>query len=136
MKPSARVTGIDLSQRMLSALTKKFTDKDITLILGSYFDVPFYECVFDVAVLVESLHHFTKREKIPLYTKLHTALKNIVKQSVRYIKRVKILPINDIIVYKMIRSNGGLSEWNFTIDFISLGNIVYNQIMRNRMFQE
>ena len=73
--PSAKVTGIDLSQGMLSALRKKFADKDITLIVGSYFDVPLGKDVFDTAVSVESLHHFTKEEKIPLYTKLHAALK-------------------------------------------------------------
>ena len=73
--PSARVTGIDLSEAMLNALKKKFTDKDITLIVGSYFDVPLGENVFDAAVSVESLHHFTKYEKIPLYKKLHTALR-------------------------------------------------------------
>ena len=33
--PSARVTGIDLSQGMLSALLGKFPGKDITLIAGS-----------------------------------------------------------------------------------------------------
>ena len=74
--PSVRVTGIDLSQGMLSALKKKFADKNITLVLGSYFDVPFGESVFDTAVSVESLHHFTKEEKIPLYVKLHEALKD------------------------------------------------------------
>ena len=74
--PSARVTGIDLSEAMLNALKKKFTDKDITLIVGSYFDVPLGENVFDAAVSVESLHHFTKDEKIPLYKKLHTALRS------------------------------------------------------------
>ena len=30
---------------------------------------------FDAAVSVESLHHFTKEEKIPLYDKLRKALK-------------------------------------------------------------
>ena len=73
--PSAKVTGIDLSQGMLSALGKKFADKDITTIVGCYFDVPLGKDVFDTAVSVESLHHFTKEEKIPLYTKLHAALK-------------------------------------------------------------
>jgi SAM-dependent methyltransferase len=37
--------------------------------------VPFGEDCFDAAVSVESLHHFTKEEKIPLYTKLQKALK-------------------------------------------------------------
>lgn len=76
LSSSARVTGIDLSQGMLSALKKKFVDKNITLVLGSYFDVPFGESVFDTAVSVESLHHFTKEEKVPLYAKLHKALKD------------------------------------------------------------
>ena len=74
--PSAKVTGIDLSKGMLSALKKKFSDKDITLIAGSYFDVPFGESVFDAAVSVESLHHFTKEEKVPLYAKLYKSLRD------------------------------------------------------------
>ena len=73
--PTARVTGIDLSMGMLGALEKKYADRDITLIHGSYFDVPFGEAEFDAAVSVESLHHFTMEEKIPLYAKLHSALK-------------------------------------------------------------
>ena len=73
--PSAKVTGIDLSQGMLQALNKKFADKNISLIVGSYFDVPLGEDIFDAAVSVESLHHFTKEKKIHLYAKLHTALK-------------------------------------------------------------
>ena len=73
--PTARVTGIDLAPGMLEELRKKFTDKSLDLILGSYFDVPFGEEAFDAAVSVESLHHFTQAEKIPLYAKLHKALK-------------------------------------------------------------
>ena len=76
LNPSAKITGVDLSQGMLSALKKKFADKDITLIFGSYFDVPFGVSLFDSAVSVESLHHFTKAEKVPLYAKLHRALKD------------------------------------------------------------
>ena len=74
--PLAKVTGIDLSQGMLTELKRKFVGKDITLIQGSYFDVPLGENVFDAAVSVESLHHFTKEEKVELYAKLHTALNN------------------------------------------------------------
>ena len=73
--PSAKVTGIDLSQGMLFALKKKFVDRDVSLIVGSYFSVPFGVDAFDAAVSVESLHHFTKEEKIPLYAKLCRALK-------------------------------------------------------------
>lgn len=73
--PTARITGIDLAPGMLDALLKKFPDKALTLIAGSYFDVPLGTCAFDAAVSVESLHHFTKEEKIPLYEKVRNALK-------------------------------------------------------------
>ncbi len=76
LNPSAKITGIDLTESMLNALKNKFPEKELTLICGSYFDVPFDENAFDAAVSVESLHHFTKDEKIPLYTKLYKALKD------------------------------------------------------------
>lgn len=75
LNPTAKITGVDLSEGMLNALREKFCDKDVTLVKGSYFDVPFGENCFDGAVSVESLHHFTKEEKIPLYKKLYAALK-------------------------------------------------------------
>ena len=78
LNPTARITGIDLSEGMLAKLKRKFPDKDITLIHGSYFDVPLGEKIYDAAVSVESLHHFTKEEKVALYSKLHTALKDNV----------------------------------------------------------
>ncbi|SFU92410.1 class I SAM-dependent methyltransferase [Butyrivibrio sp. INlla21] len=74
MNPGAKVTGIDLTKSMLDALKAKFPGKDITLICGSYFDEPFGEDKYDAAVSVESLHHFTKEEKVPLYTRLCKAL--------------------------------------------------------------
>ena len=73
--PSAKVTGIDLSEGMLAQLRQKFTDKTLNLIPSSYFEVPLGENLFDGAVSVESLHHFTQAEKLPLYRKLCTALK-------------------------------------------------------------
>ena len=73
--PAAHITGIDLAQGMLDALRKKFPDRSLTLIAGSYFDVPLKEHAFDAAVSAESLHHFTKDEKIPLYGKVKKALK-------------------------------------------------------------
>ncbi len=72
--PSAAVTGIDLSEKMLNALKAKFPEKDLTLIRASYFDVPFGEKLYDAAVSVESLHHFPAERKQSLYGKLHAAL--------------------------------------------------------------
>lgn len=72
----ASVVGIDLSPDMLAALKRKFTDRKIKLICGSYFDVPLETNFFDAAVSVESLHHFTAEAKRTLYQKLHAALKS------------------------------------------------------------
>ena len=60
---------------MLEALKAKLSAYTITLIQGSYFELPLGENGYDAAVSVESLHHFTQNEKIPLYQKLHRALK-------------------------------------------------------------
>ena len=76
LNPDAHITGIDLSRGMLDALEKKFPGRNLRLIQGSYFDEPFGSSVFDAAVSVESLHHFTQEEKIPLYRKLYVALKD------------------------------------------------------------
>ena len=73
--PTAEITGIDLASGMLEALKEKFPGKTLTLIYGSYFDIPLEENAFDAVVSVESLHHFTKEEKIPLYEKVRKALK-------------------------------------------------------------
>ena len=75
LNPTARVTGIDLSEGMLAALAEKFRDKTLDLRRGSYFDMPLGDGCFDAAVSVESLHHFTQETKEGLYRRLHAALK-------------------------------------------------------------
>lgn len=74
--PDAHAVGVDLSAKMLERLKEKFPDKNLTLIQGSYFDIQLKENSYDAAVSVESLHHFTKQKKIPLYKKLCTYLKD------------------------------------------------------------
>ena len=75
LNPTGKITGIDLAEQMLKFLESKFQGKNINLINGSYFEVPFGTNQFDAVVSVESLHHFTKQEKIPLYKKIKAALK-------------------------------------------------------------
>lgn len=75
LNPTAKVTGIDLAPGMLQALKEKFPEKELDLIQGSYFDVELGQEVYDAVVSVESLHHFTGEEKLPLYVKVLEALK-------------------------------------------------------------
>lgn len=74
LNPSANITGIDLSEVMLSVLKNKFPDKELDLVCGSYFDIPFGKERFDAAVSVESLHHFAIEQKLFLYKKLFNSL--------------------------------------------------------------
>lgn len=71
--PSVYVTGIDLSQKMLEKLKLKYPDKNINLLCGSYFDIPFGNG-YDVVLSTYSLHHFNQEEKLFLYRKIHTSL--------------------------------------------------------------
>lgn len=76
LNPNVHITGIDLSEAMLNMLAAKFPNKELNLINGSYFEVPFESGRYDAAVSVESLHHFTEEQKLCLYQKLFCALEN------------------------------------------------------------
>jgi len=75
INPTAQITGIDISTKMLDILRKKFTNKKIKLIEKSYFDVAFKDNYFDAVVSVESLHHFYEDKKLELYTRINDSLK-------------------------------------------------------------
>ncbi len=74
--PTAKVVGIDLAEDMLNFLKQKFSEKNLEIIQDSYFDTTFEINHFDAVVSVESLHHFTQAQKIPLYSKIFNALKS------------------------------------------------------------
>lgn len=76
LNPNANITGIDLSSGMLNILKNKYPDKELTLILGSYFDIPLGSNLYDACVSVESLHHFTANEKKELYRSVCESLKD------------------------------------------------------------
>ena len=75
LNPDAEVTGIDLCRPMLNALESKFPGKKLTLVCGSYFDADLPAGSYDAAVSVESLHHFPAEQKLGLYRRLCSALK-------------------------------------------------------------
>lgn len=73
--PDVSVTGIDLCKAMLDKLREKHNDKNITLICGDYFTVPFGEDKFDCAVSFQTMHHFSHEKKTELYRKICSSLK-------------------------------------------------------------
>lgn len=73
--PNLEVTGIDLTEEMLEKLVEKFSDKKVTAVCGSYFDVCFGAETYDCVVSFETMHHFPKAAKVGLYEKIYKALK-------------------------------------------------------------
>jgi ubiquinone/menaquinone biosynthesis C-methylase UbiE len=74
--PNISVTGVDLTQAMLSEFKRKYPDKNLHLICSSYFDIDFDKNCFDVAISCQTLHHFTHEQKINLYKKIFRSLKS------------------------------------------------------------
>ena len=73
--PELNVTGIDLSAEMLAELRRKHSGRLLTLIQADYFSHDLGENCFDAAVSVETLHHFTARKKIGLFSRINRSLK-------------------------------------------------------------
>lgn len=73
----AKVTAIDISEKMLDKLKERFIDKldNLSIICGSYFDVDFGAGVFDAALSTYSLHHFSPGKKLELYKKIYQSIK-------------------------------------------------------------
>ena len=72
--PCIKVTGIDLTESMLNKLKEKHGDKDMSLICGDYFTVPFDRESFDCAVSFQTMHHFSYEKKLGLYRKIYESL--------------------------------------------------------------
>ncbi len=73
--PSLRVTGIDLSEKMLDRLVQKHGRRALTVIQDDYFSHPFKSAYFDAVVSFQILHHFHVEKKTPLFSKLYASLK-------------------------------------------------------------
>ncbi len=75
--PHARITGIDVSAKMLAELKVKYISQlgQIELIEGSYLDQSFGVRKYDFVVSVMTLHHLLPAQKISLYKRIHRALK-------------------------------------------------------------
>lgn len=75
--PNARITGIDLSPKMLEGLREKYRDRpgQIELVQASYLDHPLEKGRFDYVISVMTLHHLLPEKKLALYRKVRQSLK-------------------------------------------------------------
>jgi len=75
--PNARITGVDLSLKMLRKLSEKHKAKagQITLVQASFLDFEIGVERWDYIVSVMAMHHLTPGEKLHLYRAIHAGLK-------------------------------------------------------------
>ncbi len=78
LNTTARIACVDLSQKMLEILRIKHEDRldSLNLITGSYFEVDLPSEEFDIAISVQSMHHFGYKQKLSLKKILHSLAGN------------------------------------------------------------
>ena len=70
-----KVTAVDLTKAMLDKLKEKYPDKDIEAINESYFAYDLGENKYDIVISFQTMHHFSKEDKLKLYKKIYESLK-------------------------------------------------------------
>jgi tRNA (cmo5U34)-methyltransferase len=73
--PFVEITGLDIAENMLQLLKERYSDKNIQLYCNSYLDFDFGEEVYDVALSVMTLHHYTHEVKNDLYKRIYQCIK-------------------------------------------------------------
>lgn len=73
---SLNIIGIDMSCEMLGILKGKHQDKmsQMTLVEANYLSYDISEAVYDVALSVQTMHHFEDLDKLTLYKKIYRSL--------------------------------------------------------------
>ena len=73
--PNAEVTGLDIAENMLQLLKDSYSDKNVIVHCADYFDYNFGNELYDVALSVMTLHHYTHKVKTDLYKKIYSCIK-------------------------------------------------------------
>ncbi|GKX31954.1 SAM-dependent methyltransferase [Vallitalea longa] len=76
INPSINFTGIDIAKKMTDRLEQKYKNiiDPIRIVNKSYLEYDFGECIYDIVLSVQTLHHFTHDEKTQLYRKILRSL--------------------------------------------------------------
>jgi len=74
--PNIEITGYDIAGDMLRLLLGKYPGKNINLYLENYLDCNLGKGVYDAAISVMSLHHYTRDVKTALYRRICDCLKS------------------------------------------------------------
>jgi tRNA (cmo5U34)-methyltransferase len=72
--PDIEVVGLDIAEKMLQQLNIKYAGKRIKLHNASYLDFDFGCDLYDAALSVMTLHHYSHEAKVELYHRLNKCL--------------------------------------------------------------
>lgn len=61
-----------------------------------------------------------------------TEFNEIVEKELKAIKRINDFSINDTVIRARVRSQSGISEWRFTVDFNDYGKITGNYWLNSK----
>jgi tRNA (cmo5U34)-methyltransferase len=119
VNPTVQVMGIDLAEKLLEKLSQKQAARksQLNLVLADYFEYDFGKNKFDVALSVQTLHHFSYEEKIGLYKRIYISL----KPSGFYIEADYMAPTQEFEDFrfaenKRIRAEQGVNEGFYHYD--------------------
>lgn len=75
--PNALITGVDVSQKMLEELKKRYKVHldQITVVVDNYLTMPLEVEAYDYVLTAMSMHHLLPNAKRNLYKKIHAALR-------------------------------------------------------------
>jgi tRNA (cmo5U34)-methyltransferase len=76
IKSSAKVTAIDIAEKMLDELRKKQLHKDLilTTVCGSLLELDYGIQTYDLVLSCYVMHHFNEEQKIRIYSKIYGCL--------------------------------------------------------------
>ena len=80
--PDVEITGLDIAENMLNIIRETYPGKNIKLHCESYLDYDFGVNLYDVAISVMTLHHYSHDVKTGLYRKIY----NCIKENGLYIE--------------------------------------------------
>jgi len=119
VNPTVGVMGIDLAADMLEKLRQKYAGRksQLNLVLADYFEYDLGENIYDVALSVQTLHHFSYEAKIRMYKKILRSL----KPSGFYIESDYVAPDQEFEDYRFaesqrIRAEQGITEGFYHYD--------------------
>ena len=76
--PNVEVTGLDIAGNMLNILKENYPGKNIKLHCQSYLDYDFGIDLYDAAISVMTLHHYTHEVKTDLYRRIYKCINKMV----------------------------------------------------------